>query len=354
MRAAAGFCFLALLQACASSPDGRTLAELQSVEPDLDEIVVADSLERAMDSYRRFLEETPTNAKTPEAMRRLADLQIEQRYGIIGTDEPQVVSDSETPELSPSDAIAKPDLPQPESLDLSLTRNVDTQVSESKLADFSEAEADFEERAVSVQAAIDDRRTASVLPEGSPLQDTDGPQQAIETYQRILREYPHYERNDQVLYQMARAYDELAQPDEAMKVMERLIGEYGYSDYSDEVYFRRAEYFFVRKKYLDAEESYAEVIAIGEGSDFYELALYKLGWSLYKQELYEEALDQYIALLDYKVSVGYDFDQVAALVTDDDDVPEAQAAGLLPDGRTSGVCRYLQSHQPGVFQPGRT
>ena len=47
----------------------------------------------------------------------------------------------------------------------------------------------------------------------------------------------------------------------------------------------------------------------GARSDFYELALYKLGWSLYKQDFYEEALHRYMALLDYKLSVGYDFDQ---------------------------------------------
>ena len=37
--------------------------------------------------------------------------------------------------------------------------------------------------------------------------------------------------------------------------------------------------------------------------------LYKLGWSLYKQDFYDEALHHYMALLDYKLSVGYDFDQ---------------------------------------------
>ena len=47
----------------------------------------------------------------------------------------------------------------------------------------------------------------------------------------------------------------------------------------------------------------------GARSDFYELALYKLGWSLYKQDFYDEALHRYMALLDYKLSVGYDFDQ---------------------------------------------
>ena len=47
---------------------------------------------------------------------------------------------------------------------------------------------------------------------------------------------------------------------------------------------------------------------MGPVSEYYELALYKLGWSLYKQELYDEALHRYVALLDYKVSIGYDFD----------------------------------------------
>ena len=44
-------------------------------------------------------------------------------------------------------------------------------------------------------------------------------------------------------------------------------------------------------------------------SELYELALYKLGWTFYKQEFYEEALHKYMALLDYKVKIGYDFDQ---------------------------------------------
>jgi tetratricopeptide (TPR) repeat protein/TolA-binding protein len=38
--------------------------------------------------------------------------------------------------------------------------------------------------------------------------------------------------------------------------------------------------------------------------------LYKLGWALYKQDFYEDALHQYMALLDYKLSIGYDFDAV--------------------------------------------
>src|SRR5262252_10136950 len=59
-----------------------TLAELRNVRPDVQEVKVEQGLEQAMENYRRFLEETPETAMTPEAMRRLADLQIEKQFGI--------------------------------------------------------------------------------------------------------------------------------------------------------------------------------------------------------------------------------------------------------------------------------
>ena len=64
-------------------------------------------------------------------------------------------------------------------------------------------------RATARTAALPRRRLdAAQLPEGADV-DLSGPLQAITDYKKILNEYPWYERNDQVLYQMARAYDEL-------------------------------------------------------------------------------------------------------------------------------------------------
>jgi outer membrane protein assembly factor BamD (BamD/ComL family) len=108
---------------------------------------------------------------------------------------------------------------------------------------------------------------------------------------------------------MSRAYDELGETDAAMELMDRLVAEFPHSKYVDEVNFRRGEYYFVRKRYLDAEDAYSSIMGMGENSYYYELALYKLGWSLYKQQFYEEALDKYMAMLDYRQSIGYDFDQ---------------------------------------------
>jgi tetratricopeptide (TPR) repeat protein len=94
-----------------------------------------------------------------------------------------------------------------------------------------------------------------------------------------------------------------------METMERVIRANPNSEHYDEVQFRRGEYFFTRRKFRDAESAYSAITNLGAHSSYYELALYKLGWTFYKQELYEEALHRYMALLDYKVSTGYDFDQ---------------------------------------------
>src|SRR5215467_1021723 len=59
-----------------------TLAELRNVRPDEQDVKVEQGLDQAMQQYRRFLKETPETSMTPEAMRRLADLQIEKQFGV--------------------------------------------------------------------------------------------------------------------------------------------------------------------------------------------------------------------------------------------------------------------------------
>ena len=286
MRRAFIYLSCAGLAACASTTidQSGTLSELVSVPADVEDIEVADGLERAAESYRRYLEETTESARTPEAMRRLADLQIEQAYGVMGSGD--IVE------------MATPDTAAP-------TQQIVAERQSKQPAPDRESDEDFVERA-SQREVLLANDVEPVLPgEGTvPL----GPREAIKTYWEILETYPNYERNDQVLYQLSRAYDEVGDPDTAMEVMDRFIAEYPYSRYMDEVYFRRGEYFFVRKKFLDAEESYAQIVAMGAATDYYELGLYKLGWSLYKQEFYKEALNQYIAMLDYRLSIGFDFD----------------------------------------------
>ncbi len=302
-----------LIAACASNPDKQTLAGLHAVDADMEEVRIEDGLSQAMRGYRDFLEQAPESTLTPEAMRRLADLKVEKEYGILG--------DGDLVEIpAPEDSAPA---------DGDRTRSV-AQTSRVGIVDLSESESDFVTRATG-----EDELPATSGAGGLGLSGeqqapaSSGPLEAIELYDQILVDYPHYENNDKVLYQKTRAYDELGRTDDSMEVMDRLISEYPGSRYIDEVQFRRAEYFFTRKKYLTAEQAYSAVVTIGESSEYYELALYKLGWTLYKQEMHAEALHKYIELLDYKVSVGYDFDRAQ---------PEADERRVADTYRVISLC----------------
>src|SRR6266542_5963948 len=75
---------LAFMVGCAPRTVKKTgtLAELRDMKPDVQETKVEQGLDQAMVHYRRFLDETPESTMTPEAMRRLADLQLEKEFGI--------------------------------------------------------------------------------------------------------------------------------------------------------------------------------------------------------------------------------------------------------------------------------
>ncbi|HEX5064926.1 MAG TPA: tetratricopeptide repeat protein [Myxococcota bacterium] len=276
-----------LAAACAGTSDRHTLASLRDAEPDMTEVRVEGGLEQAMQGYRRYLDEAPESSLTPEAMRRLADLKLEKEFGILGDGEIVELPAPEPERATSPDARAK--------------------VAPAG-AKASESEEAFERRAAGAASTPAAKGVALELPGTQKAAAPSGPQEAIELYDKILATYPDYPRNDEVLYQKSRAFDELGRTDEAIAVMERLIAAYPRTPHLDEVQFRRGEYFFTRKKYLDAEKAYSAITAMGPG-EYYELALYKLGWTFYKQDMHEEALNEYTKLLDYKVSVGYDFDQ---------------------------------------------
>jgi tetratricopeptide (TPR) repeat protein len=122
--------------------------------------------------------------------------------------------------------------------------------------------------------------------------------EAIHLYSALLKTYPKYERNDSVLYQLARAYELNAQPDKALAAMDQLVASYPNSHYLDEAQFRRGELLFTNKAYPKAQSAYESVIKIGSSSPFYNQSLYKHGWSLFKQGENERSLDSFAGVLD--------------------------------------------------------
>ena len=60
----------------------------------------------------------------------------------------------------------------------------------------------------------------------------------------LLKSYPDYPRNDQVLYQLARAYETTGQPEKALATLDDILRRYPRSPQMDEVQFRRGELLF--------------------------------------------------------------------------------------------------------------
>jgi hypothetical protein len=189
---------------CAAYNTEGTLGSLKNVDIEIKEEVIVGSLEKALESYQRYLDETPETAMTPEAIRRLADLKIEKEYSAAET------SSSSSPVIDVSDAAATAatasaiksvDSAQADKMDVPGTKVLDTSeataaimASDGKvasnesgaIADISESEKEFSERATREQKFnADDTSITSPTGKAEDLQVA-GAMEAIELYKGLL------------------------------------------------------------------------------------------------------------------------------------------------------------------------
>ncbi|HLY53861.1 MAG TPA: tetratricopeptide repeat protein [Steroidobacteraceae bacterium] len=134
-------------------------------------------------------------------------------------------------------------------------------------------------------------------------QDLQGAE-AVRLYTTLLKGYPDYARNDQVLYQLARAYEVTGQPVAALHALDQIVARYPNTPQLAEVQFRRGELLFSAQRYPEAERAYAESIARGPGSGFYQQSLYKRGWSLFKEGRSDESLPSFGKVLDHQLGTA--------------------------------------------------
>lgn len=127
---------------------------------------------------------------------------------------------------------------------------------------------------------------------------------AIHQYERLLSLYPQYEGNNRVMYQLARAYELNGELDKTLKVLTGLVTKYPNEPNMDELQFRRGEILFTFRDFSAAEKAYASVLAMGETSPYYERAMFKRGWSVFKQGDTERSLESYFAVLDRSFAGG--------------------------------------------------
>lgn len=314
--------FVLLLNGCVTTSDtSGTLATLEDVEVDVSDVPIEGGMDKALAAYQQFLREVPDGKLTPEAMRRLADLKVRRNEAIAsGEYTAKTVTADSAAQAAPQTAVnTKPPAVNPV---LAVTgkkiKEKDHAVNKIAAADLNksvqgqsvanqESDSDFEARATQAADIPSPGNDAFTLPTGEQVQASES-QEAIALYLNLLKKYPLYDRNDQVLYQLSRAYENAGEVDKAMQVMNRLVEKYPDSRHYDEVQFRRGEYYFLRKKFTFAEFAYDEVKKVGESSAYYEQAVFKKGWAKFKQDFYDEAVNEFFTILDLKASEGYDFE----------------------------------------------
>ena len=131
---------------------------------------------------------------------------------------------------------------------------------------------------------------------------------AIEAYQTLLREYPDRAGNDQIYYQLSRAWELRGMTSEQLAALNTLVERYPDSSYWTEAQFRRADLLFINGRYDEAEQAFDQVAQTSEQQQtdpsFLVNAYYMRGWSQFKQGQYRLALTSYIEVLDRVLPEG--------------------------------------------------
>ena len=124
---------------------------------------------------------------------------------------------------------------------------------------------------------------------------------AIQQYQQLLVDHPHSPDNLEVLYQLAKAYEQQGQMQDSFATLQQLLKQFPDNPYLAETHFRMGEVEFNRANYPLAISAYTKVLEQGEQNPYFGTAAYMLGWSYFKNEQQGQALTAFSTLLDHKL-----------------------------------------------------
>jgi tetratricopeptide (TPR) repeat protein len=181
--------------------------------------------------------------------------------------------------------------------------------------------------------------------------------EAIKLYTSLLKSYPDYPRNDQVLYQLARAYETTGQPEKALESLDEILRRYPRTPQMDEVQFRRGELLFSARQYRPAQDAYAFVVSKADKSSFLTQSLYKHGWSLFKQGLNDESLPSFAGVLDrtmltsQRKLIPVDKLKRAARELADDTLRVMAVTFSYADDSVAAIDRFLAGHNNPAYAP---
>ena len=111
-------------------------------------------------------------------------------------------------------------------------------------------------------------------------------------YQKLLSNFSNYRKIDTVLFFLAQSYKLSGNVSKMKQYMSRLVKEYPRSEYFTRANLALAEAFF-EKNIMGAAESFYETVIKDIKSPEYPYALYKLGYTYYNLQKYQQSIDTF-------------------------------------------------------------
>jgi len=222
------------LQGCAEK---KTLGDLGELEVEIQtDAPIVGARDKAMDSYWEFMAGSQEQDKKVEALRRLADLELERSEERF----------------------------------------------QKQLEVFGEGKGQRQE-----DADVENLRRVTY-------------RGAIKLYEDAVKAAAGGPHEPAILYQLSKAYEQAADKEKAIAAMKRLLAIDPLAANRDELQFRLGELLFDRRHFKQAEQAYRQSMLANPDSAYFEKALTKHGWSYFKQEKFEPALESFFRLVDRK------------------------------------------------------
>jgi TolA-binding protein len=120
----------------------------------------------------------------------------------------------------------------------------------------------------------------------------------VELYQDLIQRFPDYRLIDGAYYLLG--YTQRTQGDEedGMRTWMALVDRFPESRFYAEVWFRIGDYRFDEEQWEPAIAAFGHVVPMKD-SPFYDKALYKLAWTYYLVNRFDDSVERFFELLDY-------------------------------------------------------
>jgi len=173
---------------------------------------------------------------------------------------------------------------------------------------FRLAELYYEKSTDEFDAALakwrDEARAAMATGGAPPEEPQHDYSKSVALYRKILADFPNYPLSDATQYLLAYSLGEMGQQDESIRSYALLIQRHPKSSFVPEAWVRIGDFWFddLRPGSLTrAADAYSRMQAY-PAHPLFTRALYKLGWTYYRLDEYEQAVDAFTKLLDAYVA----------------------------------------------------